>query len=77
MAGLAGLEGLSEQKVWQTAERFSYDETLKARQILSLCFGKLVTLLFVAKHQSSCFSTRNLVFAKMNLKPAVLQNFVF
>ena len=68
------------QKAWQTLERFSisFVELWKRGNFarIATVIGNF-TLCCQAPDSSSCFSTGNLVFARINLKPAVLKNFVF
>ena len=70
-ACLVGLAGRRFGRLWRDSRL--YCRTLKTGQLFSRCF----TLSCQAPDSCSCFSTRNLVFARINLKPAVLKNFVF
>ena len=51
-------------------------KTLKTRQIFLRCYGNLVSSIFCqGPDSSSHFSAGNLIFARMNLKPAAMKSF--
>ena len=85
MAGLAGLEGLLILLL-QRAEGLAdlrdilrlICKTLKTRRICSHCYGNHNFAFCCQTPDSySFYSTGHLVFSRMNLKSAVLKNFVF
>ena len=81
MFGLAGLLNLLLQKAEGLADIGKILDficrTLKARRLCSFTIIGNFTLCCQAPDSSSCFSTGNLVFTRINLKPAVLKNLVF
>ena len=79
MVGLAGLLNLLLQKAEGLADFGEIIvficEALKTRRIWLHCYGNGVSANLLpsqAPDSSSCFSTENHVFSRMNLKPAML-----
>ena len=85
-AGLAGLEGLpnllhkSAEGLVDFGEILAFIcKTLETRRICSCCYSQLSQSNHCrqALDSSSSFSNKNLIFYRMNPKPAALKKFVF